>query len=451
MGVSRTTGRAFMLACILASSLTRAEALSFVVQGTLTGTASTANRTCVLYAAKSPNHGSRMAEAKTSRDGTFTLTTDRASQGTGDLWVVCPSPPPVDIDIVCTPRPVAASSPAQGPFTVEVRLACHPRKGASPKRTAEALAALAETHEVLAWAGVEALGTADAVLEDAVAKADTTLTPADRAQLKTALAAAGAPLRSAGHRGLPLLPSLARDDFADEMIAAAPGWRWLTDVERDDHAVAPYGERDDRFEGEVIHRVGSTPGDALVSLSEGPLALDPETQATATLTWTAAIGARTCLEAVPTIPELGWKMRKAMAPGGSSFTWDLAIARRAGVKKGTIGVVARSCTDADRDEGPYLPIRTGTAASAYRLVFLFPRQLESFSLAVYQGDGASHRPIALPDGAIQFDPHAVPAKVIVDVPMAKLVPGLVHLEMSGRGAGKFGPAQLSFVHAQQGG
>jgi hypothetical protein len=249
-----------------------------------------------------------------------------------------------------------------------------------------------------------------------------------------------------------LLPSLKRDDFAGELIAAAPGWRWLTRPERNDQLPIPYGQRDSRFEGNIVHRVGSTFADSLVSLSEGPLSVDPQTQASLELTWPASAEPRMCIEASPIVPKNAWKMRKAAAAGSVSFTWDLSAARSTGMQKDTLGIVARSCTDADREQGTYIPIRAGTAApkeTPYRLVFLFPRQLTTIYLTVFQGEGTSRRTIALPRGAIKFDPDAQAPTVRIDVPTSNLDPGLVHLEMSGRGAGRFGPERLSFFHSQR--
>jgi hypothetical protein len=68
-------------------------------------------------------------------------------------------------------------------------------------------------------------------------------------------------------------------------------------------------------------------------------------------------------------------------------------------------------------------------------------------VTVFQGDGASRRTIPLPEAAVQFDPDAAEPTVTIDVPMANLDPGLVQLEMSGRGAAPFGPERLSFLHS----
>jgi hypothetical protein len=319
---------------------------------------------------------------------------------------------------------------------------------------AEAVAALAETHEVLAWAGVEDLGAADVALKGAVARADAALTPEEREQFKAAFAAAAVPVRAGSHPGLPLIPSLQREDFAEELITAAPGWRWLTRPERNDQIPMPYGQRDGRFEGNTIHRVGSTFSNSLASLSEGPLSVDPQTQTSLALTWPASAGPRVCLEATPIVPKIGWRMREDAGKGSASFTWHLSEARNAGLTKNTMGIVARSCTDADRERGPYIPVRgeaAGPTGAPYRLVFLFPRQLTMIYLTVFQGDAASRRIITLPPGTIKFDPNAHAPTVTIDVPTLNLVPGLVHLEMSARGPGHFGPERLSFLHSQRAG
>lgn len=459
--------RACLLACAIASSTARAQGVNFIVNGTLKpkfdcqtpaedakAAASKENHTCGLYWGKSQHSGSRLAFDKTKPDGKFKLIPAGASKTLReeDLWVVCM---PQD-DIPCNPHHLAAAdySLQQNNLTIaDVELTCNsPMAGASPEKMAKALVALAETHEVLAWAGVEELEAADAALKNAVARADKPLSPDERERFKAELATAAAPLRVSSHQGLPLLPILKRGDFAGEFIAAAPGWRWLTRPEKNDRLPAPYGERDGRFEGNVVHRVGSTFGDSLVSLSEGSLSVDPETQASLELAWPASTGPRVCLEASPIVPRIGWKMREAATAGSVSFTWDLSVARTAGVKKDTIGIVARSCTDADREQGPYIPVRAGTAAAkgtAYRLVFLFPRPLTTITLTVSQGEGTSRRTIELPQGAINFDPHAQAPTVTIDVPTLNLDPGLVHLEMSGRGPGHFGPERLSFFHSQR--
>jgi hypothetical protein len=180
--------------------------------------------------------------------------------------------------------------------------------------------------------------------------------------------------------------------------------------------------------------------------------VDPQTQESLDLTWPVSAGSRVCLEASPIVPRIGWKMRAAPATGSASFTWDLSAARAAGVKRDTFGIIARSCTDADREQGPYTPVRVSTAApteTAYRLVFLFPRQLTNISVTVSQGEDASRHIIALPRGAIKFDPSAREPTVTIDVPTSNLDPGLVRLEMRGRGPGGFGPERLSFIHSHR--
>ncbi len=441
--------RACLLACAFGGSTARADEVKLVVTGTLVCTASKADRTIGLYAEKSPDRDSEMASYTTKPDGKFRLSPTGTTQRLRmrNLWVVCRP----QGDAACTPHQLAATGdgPQQNNLTfADVELTCTP-DGTSPAKTAEGVAALAETHEVLTWAGVEDVAAADAALKGAVARADGRLNPDERERFKTALAAAAAPLRDGSHRGLQLLPSLQHDDFAEELIAAAPGWRWLRRPERNDRLPTPYRERDDRFEGSIVHRVGSTFSDALVSLSEGPISVDPETQASLELTWPRSAGPRECLEASPIVPGVGWKMREAAAVGSASFTWDLSTARSEGVKKGTLGVVARRCSDAEREQGPYIPVRAGATAAngaVYRLVFLFPRQLTSISLTVFQGEAAARHTIKLPRGTIKFDPHAQTPTVVIDVPTSNLEPGLVDLEMSGRGPGGFGPEQLSFVH-----
>jgi hypothetical protein len=460
---------ACLLACAICSSRARAEDVIFIVNGTLKftsdcqarvedtkETSSKGNRTCGLYWGKSQHSGSRIAFDKSRPDGKFKLIPNGASRTLRDmdLRVVCE----VQDDVPCWSHPLGAadySLPRNNVTIADVELTCtSPVVGASPAKMAEALAAFAETHELLVWAGEEKLEAADAALRDVVARADKALTPDERARYKAGLAAAMAPLRVGSSRGWPLLPSLRRDEFADELIAAAPGWRWLTKPERNDQLPAAYGNRDDRFEGHVVHRVGSTFSDSLVSFSAGPLSVDPETQSSLELTWPASAGARVCLEASPIVPRIGWKMRTAAAASSVSFIWDLSAARSAGVKNNTMGVVARSCIDADRTEATYIPVRatsTQDQETAYRLVFLFPRQLTAISLTVFQGEGASQHTIALPDGAIKFDPNAQAPTVTIDLPAGNLSPGLVHLEMSGRGPGRFGPERLSFVHSQRAG
>jgi hypothetical protein len=161
-------------------------------------------------------------------------------------------------------------------------------------------------------------------------------------------------------------------------------------------------------------------------------------------------GQRVCIEAKPIVQDTNWKMRKAGVSGSATFTWDLSSARTAHVKKDTLGIIARTCADADRDQDIYLPVRAGRPAAKgtpYRLVFLFPRRLTTINLEVFQGDGASRRVIALPDGAVSFDTDAKAPTVTVDVPSMNLDPGLVHLKMSAQGPGRFDAEQLAFLHA----
>jgi hypothetical protein len=452
---ARPAGRSCLLVCALGSALARAEDVSFVVSGSLAGSVSKAARTVVLYAEKSSQPGGSVAVDTTRPDGTFKLAPKGAGQvlRDRDLWVVCfPQG-----DVVCKPHQVTAAShraPQSSLAVTDVELMSSSLAGSPPPERADALAALAETHEVLAWAGVEDLDAADGAVKTAVARADTALARDQRERFKAALATALAPLRLGSHKGLPLLPSLQRDDFAEELIAAAPGWRWLTRPERNDQLPAHYGQHDGRFEGYVIRRVGSTFADALVSLSEGPLSVDPETRSSLDLTWPASAGPRVCLDASPMVPGIGWKMRRAANTDSVSYTWDLSAARDNKMKKDTLGITARSCSDADRERGPYIPVRAATSAptaSKYRLVFLFTRPLTNIYLTVLQGEGDSQRMVALPPGTIKFDPSAREPTVTVDVPTANLDPGPVYLEMSGRGPGRFGPERLAFLHLERAG
>jgi hypothetical protein len=164
---------ACLLVCVLGISTSTADDFKFVVNGILIGAANEGNRTCGLYAEKSLHSGSRMAFDRTNSDGKFKLIPDGASGRLReqDLWVICLP----QRDIACKPQQLAAANYSlqhNNLIIADVELTCTSSVGAPPEKMAEALAALAETHEVLAWAGVEELDAADAALKNAVARAD---------------------------------------------------------------------------------------------------------------------------------------------------------------------------------------------------------------------------------------------------------------------------------------
>lgn len=441
-----------LLACILLSPAARADSVKLVVNGTFACTASRENRTVGMYMEKSAHDESEMAVDTTKPDGKFRLVPRVTPKrlDTLNLWVICKPRPREDAG--CEPYemdPAKYSPPQNNIISTDLALTCIP-VGGPPAKRAEGVAALAKTHEVLVWAGVEELGAADAALKDAVARADERLAPEERKQLEVALTSTVAPLRDGSHLGLPLLPSLQRDDFAGELIAAAPGRRWLTQPDRNNQRPIPYAERNDRFEGSVKQPVGALSSDFLVSLSEGPLSVDPETQVSLKLRWHASPGPRMCLEAKPTALGIGWEMRAATAEGSASYTWDLTTARSGGMKKDALGIVARSCADADRNQGPYIPILAGSEtlrAVAYRLVLLSPRSVSAVTAIVHQGDGPSRRTTTLPQGTIKFDRGASAPLVTIDVPISSLQPGVVDLEVRGRGSVNFGLAHILFLHS----
>lgn len=459
--------RACILAFVLASPTASAQSAIIIVNGTLRSKPDCqtpvqsakdayvrSEMTCGLFWGKMQSNGTRIASAKTTPKGRFKLVPEGVSktQYQDDLLVACP---PQD-EISCGRHQLVPSdySLLRGSLSIaDVELTCTlPMAGGTPAATAEALTALADWHQLLVWAGEEQLDAADAALKSAVARADKPLKAEERERLKAAFAAAAAPLRDGSRQRFSLLPSLRDSNFASELISAAPARRWLLRPGPNDQRPTPYGERQGQFEGSVTRDVGFAFSDTLVSLTKGPLVVDPKQGAKLTLRWSASAGPRVCIEASPNMPTLDWKMRAAAASGSVSFTWDLTSAWRAGMATGTLGVIARSCVDADHERGPYVPLGTASAPpahAAYRLVFLLPRQVTEVLPVVFQDLGSSRRVIPLPSDAIKFDPDSTEPLITIDVPAANLKPGIVNIEMRTRGPGQAGPEVLSFLHERK--
>jgi len=318
---------------------------------------------------------------------------------------------------------------------------------AGPRGAAEAVAALARTSQVKAWAGAESIQSADDAVLDAVARVEEGLKPEERGQFTKAFYAAAAPVRAPSKDGLPALPALAPDRFADELVAAAPGWRFERDPEPrpgSDHGYAQVGGR---HEGSVVAHVGAA--FKVVSVTTGDFSVNPTTQRSIALTWPTP-QEHVCLEANPLDPDVRWRMRKALKPGVRSFEWDLSLARDAGLADGGIGVLARPC----RTDGPsaavFLPVRWAgqtTTAAAYRVAFTSPAPLWTVEAKLFHVASGKAREVPLPAGSVAFDDQASSPLVTVAVPAGGLEPGVLRLELRGRGpSGAFGPESASFLH-----
>jgi len=416
------------------------------------------NTTVGLYAApnrhpKQPTRG-QMDKYTTKKDGMFQLHASEVGIDDSLLFVLYEEPS----DWTAHARPVRIDKPdsrnfanatIQAPICLE---ASSPSRGVRPADAGSAAAAIVGTHQVKAWAGVEQPERADAAAMDAVAKIEEKVQPEDRARFTKALAEATEELRAHRPEGLPLLASLVPVDFAERLVAAAPAHRWMADPKPRSADVTGesdgrgYSDRDGRFEGAPRTLVATSV--KLLSFTEGALPIDPKNQ-NVELTWPKAPARYACVEASPTKPNVSWSMRKVVGPDKSSFTWDLSVAHAAGVPADSLGIVVRDCGAGPPEHGVVLPARFARArgvAPAYELAFQSPAELWSIDVKVSQ-QSLQDSATALPAPSVAFDRKAARPVVKVTIPREGLQPGLVVVDVSGRGGdGPLQPDPISFLH-----
>jgi hypothetical protein len=319
------------------------------------------------------------------------------------------------------------------------------------KGAAHAAAAVGLTHRVKAWAGVESEEQADSALRDAVAQVEAPMSPAERAQFTKAFHEAAAPLRKVSADGLPVLASVRSDAFAEELVATAPGRRWQTSPEARRGDALAYREQGGRWEGAIGERVGAAT--SLVALTDASFSMDPQSESTVELVWSAGRRRPVCLEARALGAGESWMMRAVVPPGKSSFTWTLDRARVAGLERGAVGIVARVCGAYDGSDGEVLPVRRGTEAKIveYEVAFRSPARLYTAVARVRQDETGMARELPSAPVSLAFDRTQDTPIVRVRIPTTSLARGEVRVEISGDGPyGPFGPEFVRFRHEPEG-